>query len=228
MSNPVASARRIPIINVPDHIENPQAYIRAARARIADNAVKGAKTRWIAESGEAVVTRCIDFLFEYGEFERIPLPAEDTDRNIVRSRPHPVVRAAYGEFYYEMRGSLNEWGRLTKGQEQAVLRMIEQAHERIAAREAAKAEKAATAKHIGTVGERRDFDLTIKFMASFETQFGLTVVHVMEDADANVVVYKGSKQIGDKGAQIKIKATIKDHDYRDGVAQTIISRPKAK
>ena len=227
MSN-VNAPRRLPSINVPDGVENEVRYIAAAKARIAANAAKGARKRWIAESGEEVVNRCIDFLREYGEFERIPLPAEDTDRDMVRTRPHPVVRAAYGEFYYNMQGSLSEWGRLTKGQEQAVLRMIEQAHERIAAREAAKAEKAATAKHIGTVGERRDFDLSIKFVTSFETQFGTTVVHVMEDADANVVVYKGSRQIGDKGAQIVIKATIKAHDYRDGVAQTIISRPKAK
>jgi len=224
MSN-VNAPRRLPSINVPDHIKNAGAYIRATKARIAANAAKGARNRWIAESGEAVVTRCSDFLHERGEFA----PIEGTDRfNETHFATHPVVRAAYGAFYSKMRDSLIEWGRLTKGQEQAVLRMIEQAHERIAAREAAKAEKAATAKHIGTVGERRDFDLTIKFMTDFETQFGTTFVHICEDADANVVVYKGSKRIGDKGAQIKIKATIKAHDYRDGVAQTIISRPKAK
>jgi len=227
MSN-VNAPRRLPVINVPDHVENEALYIAAAKARIAANARKSARKRWIAESGEAVVNRCEDFLSEYGEFERIPLPDEDTDPDMVRTRPHPVVRAAYGEFYYEMKSSLNEWGRLTKGQEQAVLRMIEKSQERIAAREAAKAEKAATAKHIGTVGERRDFSLTIKFVTFFETQFGLIIVNICEDADANVVVYKGSNRLGEKGAQIKIKATIKAHDVRDGVAQTIISRPKTK
>jgi predicted Fe-S protein YdhL (DUF1289 family) len=221
----MTNARRLPSIYVPDHVENAQAYIRAAQARIAANAAKGARTRWISESGEEVVTRCVDFLYECGEFAPIK---HVNGFGEARFEAHPIVRVSFGDFRTKMIQSESEWGRLTKGQEQAVLRMIEKGQERVAAREAAKAEKAATAKHIGTVGERREFDLTIVFVTSFETQFGTTFVNICEDADANVVVYKGSNLLGGKGEKVQVKATIKAHDHRDGVAQTIISRPKAK
>ena len=81
---------------------------------------------------------------------------------------------------------------------------------------------------VGVIDDDYRFDLTIKFVTSFETQFGTTFVNICEDADANVVVYKGSNLLGGKGEKVQVKATIKAHDYRDGVAQTIISRPKAK
>jgi hypothetical protein len=49
----------------------------------------------------------------------------------------------------------------------------------------------------------------------------------MHDVDGNVVVYKGSNLLGEKGNAVSVKATIKDHDSRDGVKQTKISRPVA-
>jgi hypothetical protein len=219
----MTNTRRLPRINVPDHVENEAAYIRAAQARIAANAAKGARNRWIEESGKEIVELCINFLFESGEFQ----PTQIIDANGgLEYRTHPLVRASFGEFRSKMIQSELDWGRLTKGQEQAVLRMIDKAKERIAARDAAKDEKRATAKHVGTVGERRDFTLTVKFTTAYETQFGVTHVHVMEDVEGNVVVYKGSKVIGEKGETITVKATIKEHGERDGIAQTIISRPK--
>lgn len=219
----MTNTRRAPHINVPDHVENVEAYIRAAQNRIAANAAKSARKRWIAESGEEVVKLCIDFLFQAGEFQ--PTQIIEAGGGL-QYQTHPLVRASSAEFRIKMMQSELEWGRLTKGQEQAVLRMIDKAKERLAARDAEKAEKRATAKHIGTVGERREFTLSVKFTTEYETQFGTTFVHVMEDADGNVVVYKGSKMIGGKGDQIIIKATIKEHGVRDGIAQTIISRPK--
>lgn len=95
-----------------------------------------------------------------------------------------------------------------------------------AARAAKRAEEAAISKHIGTVGERTDFTLTARFVTSFETQFGTMHVHVMNDAAGNVVVYKGSNEIAKRGETVSLKATIKKHDSREGVAQTLIARPK--
>lgn len=206
-------SQTFPHIEVPDHIENPGQYIAAAHARIAANRAKGARARWLKESPTA--QRCIDFLFEIGEFDRA-------------SGQHPTVKAAAGEFYGKLYTSLCDWGRLTPKQEAACLKLIDNAAERLAKREATIAAKRESAKHIGTVGERREFDLGIKFTTSFETQFGFTFVHVCEDADGNVVVYKGSKELGQRGDNVVVKATIKAHDYRDGIAQTIITRPSQK
>lgn len=218
------SNQSFPHIEVPDHIENPGQYIAAAHARIAANRAKGARARWLKES--ATAQRCIDFLFEDGEFA--PVERFDDEGFLASRITHPTVKAAAGDFYGKLYTSLCDWGRLTPGQEAACLKLIDGAAERLAKREATIAAKRETAKHIGTVGERRDFDLSIKFTTSFETQFGFTFVHVCEDADGNVVVYKGSKELGNRGDAIKVKATIKAHDYRDGIAQTIITRPSQK
>lgn len=212
-------------IFVPDHVENQAAYIRAAEARIVANRCKGNRKRWEQESGVDVVERCCSFLGEYGEFARIQ--TVDEDGYVTSSQTHPLVKASQGEFFVKMLHSIRDYGRLTPGQERAVLNMIEKAQARVAERAAAQEAKRQTAKHIGTVGERRDFDLVVKFTTSFETQFGLTRVYVMEDAEGNVVVYKGSTNLmAEKGDEVEFKATIKAHDKRDGVAQTIVARPK--
>jgi hypothetical protein len=79
---------------------------------------------------------------------------------------------------------------------------------------------------VGNVGERRDFDLTVRFMTSFEGHYGVTWITVMEDAGHNVVVYKGSRIAQERGERMMLKATVKEHGTRNNVKQTIISRPK--
>jgi len=203
-------------------IENEAAYEKGKQAAIRFNRIKGNRKRWVAESGQQIVDRCTDFLAETGEFGRVVVRNKDGWEEF---ETNPFVKVSFGEFYRKMHKSLLDWGRLSPAQEKAVLGMIEKAQERIAERAAAKEAKAASAQHIGAVGERRGFELTIKFMTSFETRFGYTFVHVMEDAAGNVVVYKGSKAIGQKGDSVSLTATIKEHGVRDGIAQTIIARP---
>lgn len=126
---------------------------------------------------------------------------------------------------------IQTFGGLTEKQALAVRSIIAKNAERKAQYRA----EALTKVHVGTVGERRDFDLTVKFTTSYDTQFGTTWVFVMEDAEGNVVVYKGSawlynaaKNMVEKGDTVSLKATIKEHGERDGVKQTIIARPKQK
>jgi len=212
-------------------IENEARYEAAKARNIRNNRRIGNRKRWEQESGEDVVRRCMDFLGETGEFARIDVV--DDEGYISSSKPHPLVKASYGPFYAKMGASLNEWGRLSPGQERAVLGMIEKAQSRIEERAAAKEAKAASAQHVGTVGERRDFDLTLKFKTTYETQFGLTKVYVLEDDAGNTLVYKGSSYLtapdgeaAEVGTRIKFKATIKEHGVRDGIKQTILNRPK--
>ena len=61
---------------------------------------------------------------------------------------------------------------------------------------------------------------------AFESQFGYTYINICKDADGNVVVYKGSNRF-EEGETVRVKATVKSHEERDGVAQTLIARPKA-
>lgn len=52
-------------------------------------------------------------------------------------------------------------------------------------------------------------------------------VHIMNDEAGNVIVYKGNR-IAEKGQRVTMKATVKSHGEREGVKQTIVSRPKVE
>lgn len=204
-----------------NHIEHEAAYAAAIDRNIRNNARKTRSAKWLATADGK---RANAFLFELDEFE--PTYRDDGHFEAV----HPVVKACLGDFWTKMRDSVAEWGGLTEGQTNAVLAMIERGEARVAerakAREEARQADADKSGWIGTVGERRVFNLTIRMVFEMEGQYGYSYLHVMHDADGNVVVYKGTNRLGDKGDTVGVKATVKEHDVRDGVRQTKISRPK--
>jgi hypothetical protein len=135
----------------------------------------------------------------------------------------------FGEVLLEMREAIMEWGGLTDKQTDLVRRALARAEERVAKanqrREERIATERATSQHVGTVGERRDFTLTVNRVFSFEGQYGFTYINICKDAAGNVIVYKGSNNF-EEGETLTVKATVKAHDERDGIAQTLIARPK--
>jgi hypothetical protein len=99
-----------------------------------------------------------------------------------------------------------------------------------AAREAAQRELSrqqadATSQHIGIIGRRIEIEGVITFTATYETRFGTTYVTGIKDKAGNIYIQKGVA-IGAKGEEVNLLATVKEHATRDGVKQTIISRPK--
>ena len=82
---------------------------------------------------------------------------------------------------------------------------------------------------VGEVGDKTIFDLTLKFKADFQNYFyGRPVtswLNNLVDAQGNVFVYWG-KCLGNKGDNIKMKATIKEHKVYKGIKQTVVNRPK--
>ena len=89
----------------------------------------------------------------------------------------------------------------------------------------------AGSQHVGTVGERREFTTTVDKVLRFDYGSFPTIttwLHLMRDAQGNRIVYKGSKCIAGDGDQITFVATVKEHNSRDGEAQTIVQRPKVK
>jgi hypothetical protein len=203
-------------INVPNYVENEDAYIRAVQDRIAANARKGRYARWIASDPKAAIID--NFLHCAGDFAPVRLDNRHWQNNA-------LVTAAAGGFYYAMREALNEYGSLTEKQMAAVIAMMERAQTRLDNRAKAIAEAANRSSHIGAIKERRDFELTIKLRTGFDGDFGYVHIFVLEDSAGNVVVYKGSVVLGERGDTVKVKATIKAHSERDGIAQTIITRP---
>lgn len=102
------------------------------------------------------------------------------------------------------------------------------------------AEKAAQKKseYVGEIGKRMVFDLSkMELVTSWETKFGMTHLYKFTTVDGNVLVWFGSSILGrwvkdrsgfehwvaEENAK-RIKATVKAHNEREGVKQTIITR----
>lgn len=132
------------------------------------------------------------------------------------------AREQKSDFHQSLVEQFDRRGSLSEAQVSALLRSRQQASER-----AVKvAQQAAISDHVGVVGDRHQFNLTIRFVKSFETAFGMLFIHVMDDTQGNVVVYKGSKELGEKGQSLSLVATVSEHGEREGIKQTIIKRPK--
>ena len=195
-------------VNVPDHVnpDNEGAYVNAAVARIANNWVKGNHARWFAAHSDAKTLR--DWLLGYD--------------NTLPRRPSGT---GFGELLDKLARDLDECGNLSDKQTATVRNALARQIEFAANRKVEFATKNASSQHIGTPGKREVFNLTVQWFKSFEGTFGLSYIFGLRDAADNIVIYKGSKYLGDKGAQINIKATVAEHGERDGAKQTIISRP---
>jgi len=80
---------------------------------------------------------------------------------------------------------------------------------------------------VGQVKDRGTFDLTLTFRKDFETDFGVSFLNTLKDAQGNVFTYWGSSFLDvEVDSTITVKATIKDHREYDGTKQTVINRPK--
>jgi len=204
-------------------IHNSAAYENGKERNIRNNARKGRAARWHEAYGDDA--KLIEaFLHGYGEFEDSKVIE---DGQWVASNPHPVRKAAFNGFLFNaMVEALHEWGGLTEKQTAATLKMISDADARVKEWAARDAARAATSKWIGEIKVRRDFTLTLNKLLDFDSQFGVCYIHLMTDTETGAdVVYKGSKVLGEEGETFTVKATVKEHGERNGVKQTIISRP---
>lgn len=89
-----------------------------------------------------------------------------------------------------------------------------------------KAHDAMKSNHIGNVGDKISFTGVVEMVKGFDGMYGITWIHIIKDVIGNVIVYKGSKRLSDKGKSINVAAKVKAHGDRDGIKQTIIERPK--
>jgi hypothetical protein len=144
-------------------------------------------------------------------------------------RDYDLGRVFYNEgFMGSMDQALDTFGKLTPKQSEAILKGIDARAAKKAVWASEKAALDAKRVHIGTVGEKATLTLTVVHVVVLDGMYGTTYIHICEDADQNVVIYKGkSDAMPGKGHTVTVTATIKEHGVRDGVKQTIIQRPKA-
>lgn len=128
------------------------------------------------------------------------------------------LRAKKGDFFASLSEQFEKRGSLSDAQVAALVRIRSQDAERAATGSAS--------QHVGVVGDRHRFVLCVRIVRSFESMYGMIYLHVCEDADNNVVVYKGSKELAARGETVTVDATVTEHGEREGTKQTIIKRPK--
>ena len=193
---------------MPDRSSNPIEHPAAYASAIRRNIIMNARKTWLANTPRAHEI----------------LDATDAGRVYDNNG-----RESYKEgFMGSMASALDSFGKLTPKQCEAVLKGID-------ARAAKKAEWAneraaldAKRVHIGTVGQKATMTLTTMHIVILDGTYGTNYIFIMEDADQNVVIYKGKSEcMPNKGETATVVATVKEHGVRDGVKQTIIQRPKA-
>jgi len=80
-------------------------------------------------------------------------------------------------------------------------------------------------EYIGEVGQRLVFnDLIITREYVSEGQWGSTFITTLEDSEGRSLVWFASKRVGDIGAKVSIKATVKEHKQYNDLKQTVITR----
>jgi hypothetical protein len=189
--------------------DKPYAYKRAVERKIAS--AKYAKAQRQAEARKA------EFLAKTPDGEAF------LARIIAEGQKRP------DSFMGKMADSIYRWGALTEAQEAAVRKTWAERDTKQAERAAADA----NSQFVGEVGEREVFnDLTVTFLAPFNSIYGGGWIHGLKDKAGNVLIFMGQKLVDPKtglyvepGAVISLKATVKAHNVRDGVNQTIINRP---
>jgi hypothetical protein len=133
-------------------------------------------------------------------------------------------------FVGSLASAFDNYGKLTEKQVLAVRKCIEANIARKAEWASKQALIDASRQHIGTVGEKITLTLTLKKVINLDSNFGVIGLFIFEDADKNVVIYKGNaSSIWElaEGETVTLKTTIKEHGVRNGVKQTLIQRPKA-
>ena len=92
-------------------------------------------------------------------------------------------------------------------------------------------------RHFGTIGDRKEFELTVDLIRAFDHRiYGVSYMYLMTDADGNCFKYFGKVDLGKENDKITLIATIKKHEefvhnqwnekeeYEQ--EQTVLARPK--
>ena len=186
-------------------IENPVAYHNAVKSYIIANAQK----TWRTKTERA------------GEIESALTAG-------IQHNSHGDFMGYEDSFIGSMANSFYTWGKLSEKQCAAILKGIDAKIARKAEWADKEAALNASRTHLGEVGAKITFILTCVHVVELDGMYGTTYINICEDADKNVVIYKGNaKGFPEKNETATITATVKDHGVRNGVKQTIIQRPKA-
>ena len=84
----------------------------------------------------------------------------------------------------------------------------------------------AKSQHVATVGARITTDFTVDKLIKLDGVYGVSYLTIGRDAAGNVLFYKGSVKLAEVGGTVNVTATVKEHKEYEGIAQTVLARPK--
>jgi hypothetical protein len=219
-------------------------YEAAKERRIKNNRRISGQRKWFAAHADA--QRLSDWLNNSREFRPRCCCGNDHgydaysdptfNEETCRMLWHPARPT--GAFLDKMRDALDQWGGLSDNQTKAVREALEKSLKRADERDAkiaAQREADLKGGYIGTIGKRSEITATVSFVTDYETQYGVTYIYGLRDADGNVIIAKGQRlsagEAGgwkaiERGDKLRLTAYVKDHGVRDEVKQTIINRVK--
>jgi hypothetical protein len=112
----------------------------------------------------------------------------------------------------------NGWGRVTN---------VERGEIKLAKIKADRAAADAKSEYFGEVGDRLTIEVKVEKILRFVNHYGYnartTFLHLMTSGDNRVVWFCNGSPL-DEGSTAIVKATVKKHDTRDGVKQTVVTR----
>lgn len=88
--------------------------------------------------------------------------------------------------------------------------------------------KNAVSEHVGTVGKRETFTLSVERIVDIEGAYGTTHLTMFRDEKGNSYKWFASSVRLDVGSTYTVKATVKAHDVYNGTKQTTLTRCKAE
>ena len=167
-----------------------------------------------------LIKRCADYNREYHK------QAEEMEKAILAMSIEEAIDARLNNVQARMKGMYcksSDFGYFAYAPTAYNKYMERKAEkERRANEQATIAEKS---DYVGTVGERINFDIKdMRLLTSFESAYGYTYLYRFIDKNDNVLIWFGSNMIDESPKAIK--ATVKAHNEREGVKQTIITRVK--
>ena len=96
-------------------------------------------------------------------------------------------------------------------------------------------EQKSISQHIGSIGDKIEFDAVLEKSAWFEIPsfrgFGTDTMHIytFRDDQGDAIIWKTSKGLGiENGVMVHIKGTIKEHSEYQDEKQTVITRCKVE
>jgi hypothetical protein len=225
-------------------IHNEAAYEAGKRRNIVENARKGNLKRWLAEGEDH--QELYDWLGRDGQYDDVTVTLEDgfpsTDlhplcANMFRGDfglfIQKLAQTLCGDQYWSLKNNhdveVECWGKLSEKQTTVVRNALANAKKYEAqkeVREAKWAEESSKREYVGEVGDKQFLvEGNIKFVTSWETDYGYTYLTVISDKDGNTIKYKGNS-LAAKGFGVRMIATIKSHEEYKGEKQTIVNRPR--